>query len=141
MVTIDVAISIELQRIGVGTLKLRYRDLPHYNKMFDVGVIKFYNRYGPRELCLWFVELAITYGEFYHPKVPHVEHVSRGHLETSREFYQRLYGAMEESAPIDYGVPPELLLIDHEGEAGVYFITGIDYSRDSEIFTRRREID
>lgn len=37
MLTIDVAISIELQRIGVGTLKLRYRDLPHYNKMFDVG--------------------------------------------------------------------------------------------------------
>lgn len=64
MLTIDVAISIELQRIGVGTLKLRYRDLPHYNKMFDVGVIKFYNRYGPRELCLWFVELAITYGDF-----------------------------------------------------------------------------
>ncbi|VFR14797.1 hypothetical protein SPFM20_00154 [Salmonella phage SPFM20] len=23
----------------------------------------------PRELCLWFVELAITYGEFYH--LPH----------------------------------------------------------------------
>ncbi|VFR11276.1 hypothetical protein SPFM7_00150 [Salmonella phage SPFM7] len=22
------------------------------------------SRYGPRELCLWFVELAITYGEY-----------------------------------------------------------------------------
>ncbi|AWN08875.1 hypothetical protein STsAS_109 [Salmonella phage STsAS] len=139
--TILDGIAEELRRVGVRKLKFRQCDIPVSGKIFDNAVMDIYTRAGPRELCLWFVELAINHGEFYHPKMHRVMlcRVDFGIL--PNVIYNRLYRAMERAVSLRYEDHPKVSLIDHEGEAGVYFVAESDDCRDSKIFTRGREIN